>query len=181
MTKRQEAAMETRKAIVAAAGRLIAERGLDAISVEDITDAAGVCKGSFYTYFEHKEDVLDEVAYPRFDDILRKSLESKGSLHEKISHFLTESVRYISDVGIHMCQGWVGCSVSPDDEGGKKKMEYDRRAIEELLYDRAENTEWILNEYYGIVFRWALSDGKVDPMREMERFCEGPLKMIMGD
>lgn len=41
-----------------AAERLFAERGIDATTVEDVTRAAGVAKGTFYLYFESKDHVL---------------------------------------------------------------------------------------------------------------------------
>ena len=43
--------------LVAAAERLVAVHGLDAISIDDITEAAHVAKGTFYTHFEDKDDL----------------------------------------------------------------------------------------------------------------------------
>src|SRR6516225_4876557 len=37
--------------------RVLHKRGFNATSVQDITDAAGVPKGSFYNHFESKEDL----------------------------------------------------------------------------------------------------------------------------
>ncbi len=47
----------TRGEIVAAAERLVSIRGIDAISIDDITQEADVAKGTFYTHFEDKEDL----------------------------------------------------------------------------------------------------------------------------
>ena len=55
MTGRQLAAQETKKKILAAAKRLIGERGLADVSVEEITEACGVAKGTYYTYFKKKQ------------------------------------------------------------------------------------------------------------------------------
>src|SRR5262245_49558975 len=41
--------------------RVLHERGFNATSVQDITEAAGVPKGSFYNHFESKEDLGAEV------------------------------------------------------------------------------------------------------------------------
>ena len=41
--------------------QLLHERGFNATSVQDITEAAGVPKGSFYNHFESKEDLGAEV------------------------------------------------------------------------------------------------------------------------
>jgi TetR/AcrR family transcriptional regulator, transcriptional repressor for nem operon len=43
--------------IVQAALKVLHQRGFNATGVQDITDAAGVPKGSFYNHFESKEDL----------------------------------------------------------------------------------------------------------------------------
>ena len=45
----------TRDALLAAGHRLLAERPIDALAIDEITQAAGVAKGSFYNHFEDKE------------------------------------------------------------------------------------------------------------------------------
>ena len=58
MTARQMAAAETKKKLMEAGRRIIFEKGLTGTSVEEITAAAGVSKGTFYTYFTRKEDII---------------------------------------------------------------------------------------------------------------------------
>jgi TetR/AcrR family transcriptional regulator, transcriptional repressor for nem operon len=41
--------------------KCLVERGFNAVGVQDITDAAGVPKGSFYNHFESKEALGAEV------------------------------------------------------------------------------------------------------------------------
>ena len=47
----------TRDALVAAAETLFAARGPDAVSIDEITIAAEVAKGTFYTHFADKDDI----------------------------------------------------------------------------------------------------------------------------
>ena len=51
MNNRQLAALETKRKLMEAAQKLICEKGLNDTSVEQITETAGVSKGTFYTYF----------------------------------------------------------------------------------------------------------------------------------
>ena len=52
----------TRSALIIAARNLFGERGIDAVTIQDITDAADVGKGSFYYHFDSKEEVLQAAA-----------------------------------------------------------------------------------------------------------------------
>ena len=58
MGSRQEAALQTRKKLTEAGKKIICEKGLTNTSIEEITEAAGVSKGTFYTYFKRKEDIV---------------------------------------------------------------------------------------------------------------------------
>ena len=55
----------TRAAIREAANRLFLEHGFEATTVDAIVAAAGVSKGTFYLYFDRKEDLLLEYGWKR--------------------------------------------------------------------------------------------------------------------
>jgi AcrR family transcriptional regulator len=52
----------TRGELVAAAEKLVAKRGIDAVSIDEITEAADVAKGTFYTHFADKGDLAAAIA-----------------------------------------------------------------------------------------------------------------------
>ncbi len=52
---------DLRTEILDKAEKLIAEKGYASTKVEDITNECGIAKGSFYTYFKTKEEVLIEI------------------------------------------------------------------------------------------------------------------------
>lgn len=54
----------TRQKLMQAAHRLFREKGFEATSVREITEAANVSKGTFYLYFETKFDVLKAYCMP---------------------------------------------------------------------------------------------------------------------
>lgn len=56
--RRERRSAETRERLYRAALRLFAERGFQETTVEDITEAADVGKGTFFNYFKTKEHVL---------------------------------------------------------------------------------------------------------------------------
>ncbi len=58
----QERRSKTRKHLIDVATIVFAEKGLEQATTQDFYDAAGVSRGTFYNYFETKEDVLTAVA-----------------------------------------------------------------------------------------------------------------------
>ncbi len=60
--RRQRRAAETRLRLFRCALQLFAERGFPNVTVEDITEAADVGKGTFFNYFETKDHVLGVMA-----------------------------------------------------------------------------------------------------------------------
>lgn len=59
---------ETREKLVLSAFRLIAERGVDAVAINEITEAADVGFGSFYNHFPSKDAIYEEVFRRVFDE-----------------------------------------------------------------------------------------------------------------
>jgi len=66
-SRRERKKQETRQRLLECAWRLFQERGYDDTTVEEITDAADVAKGTFFNYFQTKEALLDELALWRID------------------------------------------------------------------------------------------------------------------
>ena len=81
---------EVRRRLLAAGRDLVHARGFSASSVKDITDAAGVPKGSFYAYFESKEAFAAAILEHYWADIetrLLPILDGDGPAQERITRF----------------------------------------------------------------------------------------------
>ena len=76
--------------------RLVHERGFAASGVKDITDAAGVPKGSFYAYFPSKEAFAAAVLDHYWSDIEARILpildSESGTARQRITRFFTPSL-----------------------------------------------------------------------------------------
>lgn len=68
LTNRQLKAQDTKLKIYNAALAEIQKKGFANVFISDITEAAGVAKGSFYTHFDSKESIL-RYTYDQLDPI----------------------------------------------------------------------------------------------------------------
>jgi AcrR family transcriptional regulator len=66
-SRRERRKRETHQRLLKCAWELFQERGYDDATVEDITEAADVAKGTFFNYFSTKEAILDEIALWRIE------------------------------------------------------------------------------------------------------------------
>lgn len=88
-----------REEIIHAAKKLIIEKGYRKTSVQDITDEAGIAKGSFYTYFKSKDYLMETLLIEKLENrsgTVKEIIASEGSLEEIIGeyvkYYLTVSV-----------------------------------------------------------------------------------------
>lgn len=61
--------------IMAAARRVIAEKGYENTLMSEIAERAGVVEGTLYRYFENKRDLMTRVADAWFEEVLEKDTE----------------------------------------------------------------------------------------------------------
>ncbi len=88
-----------REEIIHAAKKLIIEKGYRKTSVQDITDEAGIAKGSFYTYFKSKDYLMETLLIEKLENrsgSVKEIIASEGSLEdiirEYVKYYLTVTV-----------------------------------------------------------------------------------------
>ena len=87
--RRQRRAAETRLRLFRSALQLFADRGFSNVTVEDITEAADVGKGTFFNYFETKDHVLGvmaEVQLARIREAVDSAAAGKHRIHSTLHH-----------------------------------------------------------------------------------------------
>lgn len=91
---------ETRHAILQAAIRLFAERGFEGTSVEDLARAAGVGKGTFYGYFQTKDEVFlafcEEEMAVAFAALARQGNPEAPLLEQLLTLFMSQ-FRFVTE------------------------------------------------------------------------------------
>ena len=89
MGRRQRRAAETRLRLFRCALQLFAERGFPNVTVEDITEAADVGKGTFFNYFESKDHVMGvvaEIQLGKVSEALTLAESGKQTIHTVLQH-----------------------------------------------------------------------------------------------
>jgi len=96
--KRETQKENRREEILRAAMDLFSKKGFELTTVEDITRAAHVAKGTFYNFFAKKEDVLlyflDTEISKSSDEIQRK-IKRFSTISEKIELLIATYIKYI--------------------------------------------------------------------------------------
>jgi TetR/AcrR family transcriptional regulator, cholesterol catabolism regulator len=85
----------TRAAIRDAANHLFLDKGVDVTTVDEICEAAGISKGTFYLYFHHKEDLLLEYGLQRLRRVreMVPELLGRGTFRQAVEAIIDEVVR----------------------------------------------------------------------------------------
>lgn len=59
--KRETKALETRQALFSAASTVVGKYGYEGASITKITELAGIANGTFYNYFETRQELFDQL------------------------------------------------------------------------------------------------------------------------
>lgn len=196
MNKRQISALETKHRLITAGLDLLKNKGFDAINVEDITQKAGVAKGTFYTYFKRKEDIVLEISRSPFGEIA-KELENMENrlITEKLTHYFHRFMECVESCGIHICRQWTRDVLDPNnvpENKDGKKWEYDTDMLKNILRNAIDNgelkkdtpletlTHIIISQLYGMMTCWCMSDGKFEPLEWTDKFCRLQIDAVIG-
>jgi len=82
MRMSREAKAQSKTRILNAASKMVRERGIDAASVAEVMQAAGMTNGGFYRHFQSKEEMVALAIRAAFDEIadrFDKRLEQSGA------------------------------------------------------------------------------------------------------
>ena len=194
MGKRQEAALETKHKIVQAVKELMEEKSVEEMNIEEITTRAGVAKGSFYTHFKRKEDVVSEIALLEYSVVKNTIVHSSQDVYSRLSEFLKKSVAIIEKGTLQVAQQWIKSVSAPLDEekSGIRKYQFDRETIISLLNQAVERKELIektpvdqlsnciIDSYYGAVVTWCMNKGEQRSLIEsIDDYCLYCLEPIL--
>lgn len=100
LTERQKKALETRKKLLTKSLELFGKHGFEHVSIEQITKACNVSKGTFYTHFSSKYDVILEKfkELDHFYMTVEKKIDSRLPASKKILKIYEEQMVYLTTI-----------------------------------------------------------------------------------
>ena len=187
LTSRQQQARQTKKKIYQAAVGLFKEKGFDYVTVDEIVERAGTAKGTFYTYFPTKSDIVIEE-FRDIDDFYERSvkrLDQLPSATDKLIELTRGQCRYIKTrMGVDTLKVLYANQVSysntePFMVNPKRKLSViisryirEGQASGEFRsdIDADELTLWINRSMRGMFFDWGVAEGSFDLVSHGVRF-----------
>lgn len=193
MGKRQEAALETRQKLIDAMRELLQEKEADNIGIEEITVRAGVAKGTFYTYFKCKEDIISVIAMDCYNMVKEAAFNFSGGIYEQLCSYFRDSAKIIKKNTLQIAQNWMKSVAAPlpDEHGGADKYRFDYDNISQMLKKAIQGGELrettpcgivsqsIMNSYYGAVLSWCITKGETELIENIENYCVHELKLLI--
>ncbi|MDT2004090.1 TetR/AcrR family transcriptional regulator [Rhodococcus opacus] len=93
-SRHQRRREKTRARLIDAARSLVAERGVDAVGLSDITEAADLGTGTFYNYFHSRDEIVEAVA--------EESIESLGARMDLMTADMSDAAEMFSSSLRHL-------------------------------------------------------------------------------
>ncbi len=98
MKTKDEVLQEFRiQAIREAAGRVVAEKGIEATTMEAIAEAAGIAKGTIYLYFKNREDLLEKTAEHALGGLvseMESTVGDGGPFRQQFEAFIRRTLQF---------------------------------------------------------------------------------------
>lgn len=168
MNTRKERANQTRQKILDAAFSLLSSKPIADVKVEDITEKAGVAKGTFYVHFKSKEDVLHDVEMDAMEELLQYSVAHKESTEARILFYMRLYVKLMVDFSLELYKNVVKLELDePKDTLFRKNWEAMKQILLNDGYADDAKTDMVVSNMtsflHGVVLEWAIMEGKNIP------------------
>ena len=174
MGRRARRAAETRLRLFRCALQLFAQRGFPNVTVEDITQAADVGKGTFFNYFQSKEHVLGVMAEIQLGKVREAAAfaeRGKQSIHSVLQHLFHRAAEEPGR-SPDLARALISCFLA--SQGVRQIIEHNmkegRRIIAKLIAIGQNNGEidpglkkdkvaiQVLQAFMGTVLFWSLHE-----------------------
>ncbi len=163
---RYQVGIRTETKILEATRELLAEGGLDAVTLKAICDRAGVQAGSFYNIFTSKEQAIMQVTKEAIQAV---DPDPEASGTETLDDLVDAYIRFVTDQSnLARVYLQIAVSSSSDDSVARRFLRHHVRRVERfadaleretdasISGETTEKAEVLLGALDGLAFRWVL-------------------------
>ena len=151
MTIETENQKSVKGRIVAAAWQLFYEKGYNGTTVDDIIDLSGTSKGSFYYYFNTKDELLNTLSMILDDnyEILKEKMDPDMNRYDKLLYLNYEAHSMIEEkINIDLLASLYSTQLVA--QGHRSLLDQNRTYYKLISYysmcERALVSDWCLNK-----------------------------------
>lgn len=132
-----EETSERARALLEIGARLFAEKGYEATSMRDISDAAGVSKALLYHHFASKDDIYARISFAATQDLntfVEERIPDHGTASQKVRAFMLAAAAFFDE---HRA-AWIAASNAFWSDPDRHRLETRvarRRQFEQRLRD----------------------------------------------
>lgn len=172
----------TRSLLEQAFMEVVAGKGFQAVSVQDITERAGVNRATFYAHFTDKFDLLDHTVRQGFRKELEKRTLSVCTFSmDNLRALIVTVCEYISTARSHCNPPSPQFESVMETQVKEQVQELLRNWIEKLGTDvdpkiAATATSWAI---YGLALQWSLEKSRKRPA--VDQYADQVLPLIAGN
>lgn len=193
LTKKAE---KTRSRLLESARRLISERGFDHVSVEDITKDSGVAKGTFYHYFECKEEVVAELSFQSIQTIIKKAIDYDGDVRERCLYYFIELYKDASWSGVRLVRQWMKETMEAEtpDSRTRECLDGIRNTVMDIFVTslgkgkgelRADApldmlSKLLMSHFFGVLTIWCMMNGEWDIAADADVYAKTDIDNLLG-
>lgn len=193
--------LATREKIAATGASLIRQYGYDAVTVDQITQASGVSKGTFYLYFESKEELFYRTGATTLD-IADKALQASSDQHvtAALRAYAEQWWNSHASLGVPYIEHWLGLLSNAEARkrfasatDSEDAVDLDERHFNALVTRISAAVEAgeiapsipvkiiahnLLSALYGSTVRYCMTQGQEDPQRWIDAFMQSATALL---
>lgn len=181
-------AQKTKERIYATSIRLFKSKGFDNVTIQDIAKAANVSVGSFYNYYNSKNDILNQEflkADKIFNEFIVYGLKGNTS-KQKIKNYMLFYIDFVKNQPFDFIKILYNNSNTLFIKEGRAMQTLLDPIIEEGIKSGEIKVQMSINEINeylyqamrGLIFHWCLHDGSFDIHERAEKYLDLMIKAL---
>jgi AcrR family transcriptional regulator len=169
-TSRDLQALETEKKVTDMAMKLVREYGYDRVTISQICEACGVAKGTFYSYFTSKKDILIKLT-SRFNKELSQLFIFDENLRAATLYrnMVTSYLNYVNKDGHAFTKSYIKAMIDEELAKENVSLELQKNFIDKVIRKGLRDGDFQLNmtcdDFFaifsatlmGVLTRWCMS------------------------